>query len=163
MRFECSPLAAVQVGFELKYHTTGERWISISPNKFCITDRRNSDIISTLGFCYQQLLEHLKQCYLSCALFPKNYTFEKHHLNLIWIGLGFLPLEKVHHINYVDELLERSFFMNPQINNNNNLFRLEEEITDSKEIKIPNNARHLYILANNFIVLEKLHYKNTII
>ncbi|XP_042470164.1 putative disease resistance protein At3g14460 [Zingiber officinale] len=176
-KFGCSPLAAVEVGRELKCSLNKTRWNSISHNKFCIVDRRDGDIISILGLCYEQLPERLKQCYLSCALFPRNYPFEEEELNLIWIGLGFLHFESKT-TNYVDDFSKRSFLVNATRTNGRYVFhhvlhelaeyisdgeflRLEEEIRGCEDTEIPSHTRHLYINANNFVEATKALGKNS--
>ncbi|XP_042471863.1 putative disease resistance protein At3g14460 [Zingiber officinale] len=166
MRFGGSPLAAVEVGRELKLSLDQERWNSILPNKFCIADPREKDIISILGLCYRKLPGRLEQCYLSCALFPRDYQFEEHQLNLIWIGMGFVHSGSTAG-NYIKDFSIRSFFIDTARTDNKyvfhhvlhelaeyisdgEFFRLEKKIMESESIEIPEEARHVYILADNF-------------
>ncbi|WVZ14343.1 hypothetical protein V8G54_011909 [Vigna mungo] len=75
------------------------------------------EIIPALLLSYQHLPSHLKRCFAYCALFPKDYEFDKNELILLWMAKGFLhhsQLNKnVQEIGeqYFDDLLTRSFFL----------------------------------------------------
>ncbi|XP_074581008.1 putative disease resistance RPP13-like protein 1 [Curcuma longa] len=132
---------------------------------------RDGDLLSVLGQSYQQLPEHLKQCYISCALFPKNYCFEKNQLLRFWMALGLTPSNGASYAhNFVDDLSSRSFFVDAWRKKNKfvihammheladhicdgEFFRLEDGI---EEIEIPMKAHHLYVTADNFVRFSKV-------
>ncbi|KAJ0779492.1 putative P-loop containing nucleoside triphosphate hydrolase, leucine-rich repeat domain superfamily [Helianthus annuus] len=74
-------------------------------------------IIPALRLSYDDLSSCLKQLFIYCSLFPKDYMFEKEELVLLWMAEGFLhqstPSDTTEeHLGheYFDELLSRSFF-----------------------------------------------------
>ncbi|XP_027923557.1 putative disease resistance RPP13-like protein 1 [Vigna unguiculata] len=76
------------------------------------------EIIPALLLSYQHLSSHLKRCFAYCALFPKDYEFDKKELILLWMAEGFLhhsqQNKNVQEIGeqYFDDLLTRSSFFN---------------------------------------------------
>lgn len=134
---------------------------------------RDGDLVSVLGQSYQQLPEHLKQCYISCALFPKNYCFERNQLLRFWMALGLTPENGAYAHNFVDDLSSRSFFVDAWRKKDKfvihammheladhicdgEFFRLEDGINDAKEIEIPMKAHHVYVTADNFVRFSKV-------
>ncbi|XP_073264478.1 putative disease resistance RPP13-like protein 1, partial [Populus alba] len=79
------------------------------------TDLPNEDILPALRLSYLYLPPHLKQCFAYCAIFPKDYEFQKDDLVLQWMAEGFLvhsvddEMEKAG-AECFDDLLSRSFF-----------------------------------------------------
>jgi Leucine-rich repeat (LRR) protein len=78
-------------------------------------DLPKGNILPALRLSYHYLLPHLKQCFAYCAIFPKDYSFRKDELVLLWMAEGFL----VHFVDdemeragaeCFDDLLSRSFF-----------------------------------------------------
>jgi hypothetical protein len=59
-----------------------------------------------LKLSYFYLPRALKQCFLHCAIFPKNYEFRKDELARLWAAYG---LNEVEGSQQVDSLLQRSF------------------------------------------------------
>ncbi|XP_027923033.1 putative disease resistance RPP13-like protein 1 [Vigna unguiculata] len=66
---------------------------------------------------YRHLPSNLKRCFAYCALFPKDYEFDKNELILLWIAQDFLHcsqqsnnLEDIGQ-QYFNDLLTRSFFL----------------------------------------------------
>ncbi|CAI0461781.1 unnamed protein product [Linum tenue] len=71
--------------------------------------------------CYHYLPSHLKQCFAYCALFPKDYVFEKEELVLLWMAEDFLVLGKecktMEEVGgeYFHDLVARSFFQRSSV------------------------------------------------
>ncbi|XP_074591087.1 disease resistance protein RGA2-like [Curcuma longa] len=169
-KFEGSPLAAVEIGSRLASDLTEQHWETIAGSRFGVVQRERGDIISALEFCYEQLPTRLKQCYLSCALFPKNYSFDKDQLLRLWVALGVAPSLADEEIrSLIEDLASRSFFVNAErkkdkfmihpvlheladMISDGEFFRLEEE---TEEIKIPEKARHVYIKADILVKVCK--------
>ncbi|XP_042441290.1 disease resistance protein RGA2-like [Zingiber officinale] len=169
-KFEGSPLAAVEIGRTLASNLTKRHWEKIAGSQFGVLQRSRGDILSALEFCYEQLPTRLKQCYLSCALFPKNYCFDKDQLLRMWVALGFSPSLADEEIrSLAEDLASRSFFVNAERRNNKfmihpvyheladmicdgEFFRLEEE---TEETKIPEKARHVYVKADILVKVCK--------
>ncbi|XP_074589680.1 putative disease resistance RPP13-like protein 1 [Curcuma longa] len=171
-KYDGSPLAAVSIGLELRSDPTEEHWRRVARNKLGVVERREGDIVSVLGFSFEQLPARLKQCYLACALFPKKHCFYQNQLIRIWTALRFISADGKGG-NPVDELASKSFFVNSKRKEHGQFvfhavlheladllcdgefFRVEDEAGD-QEIKIPQKARHVYVSnANNFVRVSK--------
>ncbi|KAJ0779490.1 putative P-loop containing nucleoside triphosphate hydrolase, leucine-rich repeat domain superfamily [Helianthus annuus] len=92
-------------------------------------------IIPALRLSYHDLSSCLKQLFIYCSLFPKDYMFEKEELVLLWMVEGFLhqstPSDTTEeHLGheYFDELLSRSFFQHAP--NSESLFVMHDLMND---------------------------------
>ncbi|XP_039155924.1 putative disease resistance protein RGA4 [Eucalyptus grandis] len=76
-----------------------------------------TDILPSLRISYDLMPSHLKQCFVYCSIFPKNYMFMNIDLIQLWILNGFIrssgnnkeELEEIGQ-QYLEELISRSFF-----------------------------------------------------
>ncbi|XP_062201506.1 putative disease resistance protein At3g14460 isoform X3 [Phragmites australis] len=104
-----SPLAARTVAGQLRRRLDIDFW------------RRslNRDLLNhTMGalwWSYQQLEEHVRQCFTYCSMFPRRYELNRDELVHLWIAQGFVEttngtedMEDVGH-DYFHVLLSRSF------------------------------------------------------
>ncbi|KAJ7005079.1 disease resistance RPP13-like protein 1 [Populus alba x Populus x berolinensis] len=107
------PLAAKTLGGLLRTQRDVEEWEKLLESN--LWDLRKDNILPALRLSYLYLLPHLKQCFAYCAIFPKDYEFQKDELVLLWMAEGFL----VHSVDdemeragaeCFDDLLSRSFF-----------------------------------------------------
>ncbi|KAJ8648685.1 hypothetical protein MRB53_001708 [Persea americana] len=70
---------------------------------------------TTIERSYHHLPGHVRQCFVYCSIFPKDYSFEKDKLVQLWMAEGFVQpkgwkqMEDVGS-EYFDELSSRSFF-----------------------------------------------------
>ncbi|GKV46370.1 hypothetical protein SLEP1_g53356 [Rubroshorea leprosula] len=147
-----------------------------------------SGILPALRLSYNHLPSHLKRCFAYCALFPKDYEFDKKVLVRLWMAEGLLQQqshgkkqmeEEIGH-QYFDELFIRSLFQQSSRNELrfvmhdliNDLVvdvagkiycNLERNMGDEKLEK----ARHLsftpheYEISERFTVLDKLKHLRT--
>ncbi|WVZ13607.1 hypothetical protein V8G54_011173 [Vigna mungo] len=114
------PLALKTIGSLLCTKSSLSDWKSVL--KSDIWDLpKEVEIIPALLLSYQHLPSNLKRCFAYCALFPKNYEFDKDELILLWMAEGFLHyspqnnnLEEIGE-QYFDDLLMRSFFLRSNI------------------------------------------------
>ncbi|KAI5596089.1 hypothetical protein BDE02_03G183800 [Populus trichocarpa] len=107
------PLAAVTLGGLLRTKRDVEEWEKILESN--LWDLPKDNILPALRLSYLYLLPQLKQCFAYCAIFPKDYLFEKDELVLLWMAEGFLvrPLDgEMERVGgeCFDDLLARSFF-----------------------------------------------------
>ncbi|WVZ13608.1 hypothetical protein V8G54_011174 [Vigna mungo] len=110
------PLALKTIGSLLRTKSSILDWKSVLESD--IWDlQKEVEIMPALLLSYQHLPSHLKICFAYCALFPKDYEFDKTELILLWMAEGFLhhsqPNKNVEEIGeqYFDDLLTRSFFL----------------------------------------------------
>jgi len=107
------PLAAVTLGGLLRTKRDVEEWEKILESK--LWGLPKVDILPALRLSYHYLPPRLKQCFAYCAIFPKDYSFRKDELVLLWMAEGFLvpsvddEMEKAG-AECFDDLLSRSFF-----------------------------------------------------
>ncbi|XP_009138198.1 LOW QUALITY PROTEIN: probable disease resistance protein At1g61190 [Brassica rapa] len=88
------PLALSVIGETMSYKTTVEEWehanyvLTRSAAEF--SDMENK-ILPILKYSYDNLAdEHIKSCFLYCALFPEDYEIVKESLIECWICEGFV-------------------------------------------------------------------------
>lgn len=106
------PLAAKSLGGLLCNERDVEEWRDILESN--LWDLPKDNILPALRLSYHHLPSHLKQCFAYCAIFPKDYSFGKDELVLLWMAEGFLvhsavEMEKAG-AKCFDDLLSRSFF-----------------------------------------------------
>ncbi|KAJ6944481.1 disease resistance RPP13-like protein 1 [Populus alba x Populus x berolinensis] len=112
------PLAAVTLGGLLRTKRDVEEWEKILGSN--LWDLPKDNILPALRLSYLYLPSHLKQCFAYCAMFPKNYSFQKDELVLLWMAEGFLvgsvddEMEKAG-AEFFDDLLSRSFFQQSSV------------------------------------------------
>ncbi|KAK3440608.1 hypothetical protein EUGRSUZ_B01881 [Eucalyptus grandis] len=87
----------------------------------CRASAKNDEVLPALKLSYVHLPSYLKRCFTYCAVFPKDYEFERDELVLLWITEGFLDGRKAKENilrsgrKYFDELVSRSFFQQSNI------------------------------------------------
>jgi hypothetical protein len=106
------PLAAKTLGGLLRTKRDVEEWEKILESN--LWDLPKGNILPALRLSYHYLPPHLKQCFAYCAIFPKDYSFRKDELVLLWMAEGFLvpsvdDMERAGDECFND-LLSRSFF-----------------------------------------------------
>ncbi|XP_077215890.1 putative disease resistance protein RGA3 [Tasmannia lanceolata] len=109
------PLAIEALGGLLRSNTNENKWKNILESEMWEISKMRNDIIPLLKFSYDHLPACLKQCFVYCSLFPKDYEFEKDTLIQCWIAEGFIQPEGRKRLEdigftYFDELMSRSFF-----------------------------------------------------
>ncbi|CAK9161930.1 unnamed protein product [Ilex paraguariensis] len=110
------PLAAKTLGGLLRTKNSLNEWENVLHSKIWDLPEHKSDILPVLKRSYHRLPSQLKQLFAYCAIFPKDYEFDKDELILLWMAEGFLQqsegmklMEEIGGYCF-DELLSRSFF-----------------------------------------------------
>ncbi|KAL2461206.1 putative disease resistance RPP13-like protein 1 [Abeliophyllum distichum] len=171
------PLAAKALGGLLRSKGSKKEWEDVLKSKIWDLPEENN-ILNVLRLSYRHLPSHLKHLFAYCSIFPKDYEFEKNELVLLWMGEGFLQLERgnkrMEELGFecFNELLSRSFFqrlsgtdshfvMHDLINDLAQLvaggtcYRLDEKVNTNREYKIPEKTRHASFLRHEFEVFTK--------
>ncbi|BAS78129.1 Os02g0281200, partial [Oryza sativa Japonica Group] len=75
-----SPLAAKTLGrlLRMDHHTT--HWKNVQKSELWELKQEETDILPALQLSYMYLPLHLKRCFSFCAVYPKDYNFEKDSL-----------------------------------------------------------------------------------
>ncbi|KOM49456.1 hypothetical protein LR48_Vigan08g028300 [Vigna angularis] len=110
------PLALETIGCLLQSKSSVSEWEGVLTSEIWDLPIEDSKIVPTLLLSYYHLPSHLKRCFAYCALFPKDYMFDKENLILLWMAQNFLHCsqeskspEEVGE-NYFNDLVSRSFF-----------------------------------------------------
>nr|XP_009786855.1 PREDICTED: putative disease resistance RPP13-like protein 1 isoform X2 [Nicotiana sylvestris] len=108
------PLALKTIAGLLRSKSEIEEWRRILTSE--IWELPDNGILPTLMLSYNDLPVHLKQCFSYCAIFPKDYPFNKEQVIQLWIANGLVQrLQKDKIIEdsgnqYFLELRSRSLF-----------------------------------------------------
>ncbi|KAK8962526.1 Disease resistance protein RPS2 [Platanthera guangdongensis] len=92
------PLALTATGTALSSKKTYEDWVvSYKALKKSSANfpGMGKSFFPILKFNYDNLDEGAKKCFLSCALWPENYSIGRDELIECWIGLGFIDLQDI--------------------------------------------------------------------
>ncbi|XP_062175420.1 putative disease resistance RPP13-like protein 1 [Alnus glutinosa] len=168
------PLAVKAIGAVLRSKLDVDEWDKISESELWDLRIDEMGILPALRLSYKYLSSHLKRCFAYCSLFPKDYSFKKDQLILLWMAEGFLQqaknktMEEVGN-EYFLTLESRSLFQ--KSSDDNSCFVMHDLVSDlAKSIsrqfilrsegdcshKIVNNTRHLsYFSEQEFHSLKK--------
>jgi hypothetical protein len=152
------PLAVRTLG-SLLYSKIEERdWISIRDNEIWKLEQKHDDILPALTLSYNQLPSYLKQCFAYCSLYPKDYEYNSLGLIQSWMANGLLlqnsdgssqELEDIG-LQYVKELLSRSFFQEVDYNGYRFVFKMHYLLHDLS----------LYVAQNDYCLIENTNKTN---
>ncbi|KAJ4715606.1 NBS-LRR disease resistance protein [Melia azedarach] len=107
---------AIRTIARLLYGKDEKYWLTFRDQELAEIDQSEGDILPILKLSYDHLSPQLKQCFSYCALFPKDYEFEKENLIQLWMAQGFLGASKKNQCledvgnEYFMDLLSGSFF-----------------------------------------------------
>nr|AAS49214.1 disease resistance protein [Glycine max] len=110
------PLALTTIGSLLHQKSSISEWEGILKSEIWEFSEEDSSIIPALALSYHHLPSRLKRCFAYCALFPKDYRFEKEGLIQLWMAENFLQCPQQSRSPeevgepYFNDLLSRSFF-----------------------------------------------------
>ncbi|XP_020199330.1 putative disease resistance protein RGA3 [Aegilops tauschii subsp. strangulata] len=106
-----SPLAAKTVGDSLKLKLEESHWRAVCGSKLWQIEQKEDGIMSSLRLSYEQLPDHLKQCFVYLALFPKKYHARGDEVIQMWRAHAYLNTEIPDEIayRYINDLLQLSF------------------------------------------------------
>ncbi|KAK3417366.1 hypothetical protein EUGRSUZ_H03112, partial [Eucalyptus grandis] len=83
------PLAIKTIG-NLLYAKKEKEWLYFKEHEFSKIDMLNTGIMEVLKISYDHLQPGLKHCFAYCALFPKDYVFDKKDMIQLWMAQGFI-------------------------------------------------------------------------
>ncbi|RVX00311.1 putative disease resistance RPP13-like protein 1 [Vitis vinifera] len=113
------PLAATALGGLLRHEQREDKWNVILTSKIWDLPSDKCGILPALRLSYNHLPSPLKRCFSYCAIFPKDYEFDKRELIRLWTAENLIQRSKCYRQqieiedlgdDYFQELLSRSFF-----------------------------------------------------
>ncbi|KAL1369372.1 hypothetical protein AAHE18_02G191400 [Arachis hypogaea] len=183
------PLAAQALGGILRGNSDIRDWNHLLKSEIWELSNDRINVVPALRISYYFLPSYLKQCFVYCSLYPKNYEFSKDELILLWMAENFLqPVGKktIEEVGgeYFDELIARSFLQPHKTREKNFVihdlvhdlamtcagefyFRAEDlrnavEV-DAKARHLSHNAEGNYPLSNLLGVCDRLKHTRTFI
>ncbi|TVU23964.1 hypothetical protein EJB05_26356, partial [Eragrostis curvula] len=166
-----SPLAARTVAGQLNRRLDIDFWRS-ALNRDLL-----DGIIGALSWSYQQLDEHIRQCFTYCSMFPRRYKLQRDELVHLWMAQGFVEngngtrdIEDIGD-DYFHVLLSCSFIQLKQDTNGEEYFTIHDLMHDlaervaggdcfriekGMEARIPRDVRHLFIESYDIEVFEHI-------
>ncbi|GLT47702.1 hypothetical protein SLA2020_213740 [Shorea laevis] len=109
------PLAAKTLGSLLRFKRTREEWKDVLDNEIWTSEMIQRDIFAPLLLSYYDLPSVIRQCFLYCAIFPKDFEIWRYLVIQHWMAQGYLnssgnaEMESVGR-EYFDYLAARYFF-----------------------------------------------------
>ncbi|QHO05019.1 Putative disease resistance RPP13-like protein [Arachis hypogaea] len=109
------PLAAQALGGLLRGNFDVKYWNHLLKSEIWELSDDKIKVVPALRISYYYLPSYLKECFVYCSLYPKDYVFSKYELILLWMAENFLQPEgkktpEEVGDEYFDELIARSFF-----------------------------------------------------
>ncbi|XP_057742585.1 putative disease resistance RPP13-like protein 1 [Arachis stenosperma] len=108
------PLAAQALGGILRGNSDIRYWNHLLKSEIWELSDDKTNVVPALRISYYFLPSYLKQCFVYCSLYSKDYEFSKDELMLLWMAenvlqpVGKKTMEDVGG-EYFDELIARSF------------------------------------------------------
>ncbi|XP_057990361.1 disease resistance protein RGA2-like [Hevea brasiliensis] len=149
------PLAIRSLGSLMHLKTKESEWSSILESELWRSFQTSENILFVLKLSYYHLPTYLRQCFTYCAMFPKDYKFNKETLIRLWIAQGYIvcsskddDLEDIGD-QYFNELSSRSFFHQSESMNGYKMHDLIHDLAQSI-------AKDRYFAVEN--VCEGIHH-----
>ncbi|CAK9136487.1 unnamed protein product [Ilex paraguariensis] len=169
------PLAAKTLGGLLHNIHSPDEWKAVLNSKIWELSEHNRGILPALRLSYHHLPSDLKQLFVYCAIFPKDYVFDKDELVLLWMAEGFLQQSEEMEVfggSCFMELFSRSFFqrsggteskfvMHDLLNDlaqylaGETCFRLDDNMEGNERCKISEKARHSSFIRHKYEVYKR--------
>ncbi|XP_044476111.1 putative disease resistance protein RGA3 [Mangifera indica] len=120
------PLAAKTIGSLLRFKRPRDKWQQILDSEIWTLEEIEEGLFSPLMLSYNDLPFEIRQCFLYCAIFPKDHDIKKDHLIKLWMAQGYLGFDndtemEVIGQEYFDHLASRSFFQEFQKDDDGNI------------------------------------------
>nr|XP_023922885.1 putative disease resistance protein RGA3 [Quercus suber] len=109
------PLAAKILGSYLRGKMSKKEWEKVLHNDLWKLEDIENGLLGPFFLSYYELPPSEKQCFLFCAVFPKDYKFNKFELIINWMAQGYINSKEnmemeVKAEHYFENLAMRSFF-----------------------------------------------------
>ncbi|KAB1209656.1 putative disease resistance RPP13-like protein 1 [Morella rubra] len=154
------PLAIKTIGALLRSKLDIEEWDRILRSELWDLPVDETNILPALRLSYKYLPPPLKHCFAYCSIFPKDCTFRKEQVILLWMAEGFLQQSNNKTMGEVGEeyfcaLVSRSLFQQSKLGKLANL-RGSLEISELQNVASPRDA-------SNASMKDKRHLKKLVL
>ncbi|XP_052488062.1 putative disease resistance protein RGA1 [Gossypium raimondii] len=85
------PLAIKATGSILHFKSQESEWLRVKESEIWDLKDEGRRILGVLRLSYKHLPPYMRQCFLFCSIFPKDYVMEKDKLIGLWMANGFIP------------------------------------------------------------------------
>ncbi|KAL6900674.1 hypothetical protein ACP4OV_005350 [Aristida adscensionis] len=114
------PLALKTMGGLMSSKQQVQEWEAIAESDTIDQE----EVLSVLKLSYRHLSAEMKQCFVFCAVFPKDYEMEKDRLIELWVANGFIHQDRTMGLEQkgelvFNELAWRSFLQDVNVKRNN--------------------------------------------
>ncbi|XP_044507252.1 putative disease resistance protein RGA4 [Mangifera indica] len=158
------PLAVRALGSLLYSSNFEQDWINVRDTEIWKLDQKDNSILHALKISYNHLSPPLKQCFVFCSIFPKDFTFWNFNLIKFWMANGLLEapnenedLETIG-MQYIKELMWRSFFQDIQdCENGVYSFKIHDLMHDVATLLFQNEG---FIVKGSTLITTKTSYRH---
>ena len=84
------PLAIKTLGSLLRYKKTKREWEDVVNSEMWELEQVEQQVFQPLLLSYYDLDSNIKRCLLYCAIFPKDYEYEKDRLIELWMSQNYI-------------------------------------------------------------------------
>ncbi|KAL8504762.1 hypothetical protein ACS0TY_016086 [Phlomoides rotata] len=129
------PLAAKALGGTLRFKREENEWIHIEECDVWSLPEEGNSILPVLRLSYRHLPFVLKRCFAYCAVFPKDYKFDKQKLIFHWMAHECILSNGKEEVEDVgdqiwNELAVRSFFQEVCTEGKTTTFKMHDLVHD---------------------------------
>ncbi|XVE51991.1 hypothetical protein DITRI_Ditri02bG0084200 [Diplodiscus trichospermus] len=152
------------LGGLLRFKRSREQWQRILESRIWELEEAENGLFSPLLLSYYYLPSPLRQCFLYCSIFPKDYRIEKDLLIKSWMAQGFLGETQHKDMEiigeeYFDNLVIHSFFQEFEKDENEDSIiscRMHDIVHDFAQYL--RRTKSFFMASNNFEELNLNSY-----
>ncbi|KAL8511270.1 hypothetical protein ACS0TY_017905 [Phlomoides rotata] len=129
------PLAAKALGGLMWFKREEKEWILVEESHVWNLPEEENSILPVLRLSYRHLPFVLKQCFAYCAVFPKDYVFDKEELIFHWMAHGCILSNGKEEVEDVGNqmwngLAMRSFFQEARTEGRKTTYKMHDLVHD---------------------------------
>ncbi|XP_062202287.1 putative disease resistance protein RGA3 isoform X2 [Phragmites australis] len=111
------PLAIKTLGSIFRYETNETKWRDVLESELWDLKQSRNEVLPALELSYKYMPVHLKRCFVSLSLYPKDIYLDENRVILLWKLLDLLHYDGNNNVDeigslYFNELVQRSLLQN---------------------------------------------------